>query len=121
MVGYVGKAITPQSFASNNISFLAGASLNLHKTEGSRVDKLFDLITRGNFSEVSTRYISILLAGLVMSFVGMTITPPPTPVFDILFMVDMSIAAHPQRPQARHRSVHEFDHDAVSLGTTLRD
>ena len=56
------------------------------------MNKLFDLLARGNFSEVTQRYADILLAGLVVGVVGMMIIPLPTAVLDLLLVLNISIA-----------------------------
>lgn len=56
------------------------------------MDKFFDMLARGNFSELSQRYADILLAGLVVGVVGMMIIPLPTEVLDILLVLNVSIS-----------------------------
>ena len=56
------------------------------------MNKLFDMLAHGDFSEVSRRYSDILLAGLVVGVVGMMIIPLPTPVLDLLIVLNISIA-----------------------------
>ena len=56
------------------------------------MNKLFDLLARGQFSELSQRYADILLAGLVVGVVGMMIIPLPTPVLDLLLVLNISIS-----------------------------
>ena len=56
------------------------------------MNKLFDLLARGDFGEVSRRYSDVLLAGLVVGVVGMMIIPLPTPILDLLIVLNISIA-----------------------------
>jgi type III secretion protein V len=53
--------------------------------------RVVDVLTRGEFGEVSSRYSDILLAGLVVGVVGMMIIPLPTPVMDILLVLNITI------------------------------
>ncbi len=53
--------------------------------------RFLDVLTRGEFSEVSQRYSDILLAGLVVGVVGMMIIPLPTFVLDILLTLNITI------------------------------
>src|SRR5262245_36901591 len=54
--------------------------------------RLFDLLTSGQFSEVSRRYADVILAGGVVGIIGMMIIPLPTHVLDILLVLSISIA-----------------------------
>lgn len=56
------------------------------------MEKMFDMLARGGFKEVSKKYADIVLAGLVMGVVGMMIIPLPTVVLDILLVLNISIS-----------------------------
>ena len=56
------------------------------------MNKFFDMLMRGSFTEVSERYSDILLAGLVVGVVGMMIIPLPTFILDLLIVLNISIA-----------------------------
>jgi len=56
------------------------------------MNTLFNVITSGNFSDLSRRYADIMLAGLVIGVVGMMIVPLPTPIMDLLLVLNITIA-----------------------------
>jgi type III secretion protein V len=56
------------------------------------MEKFFDMMTQGSFSEISRRYADIFLASLVVGVVGMMIIPLPTPVLDLLIVLNISIS-----------------------------
>lgn len=56
------------------------------------MNKIFDSLTQGGFSEVSKRYSDILLAALVVGVVGMMIIPLPTFVLDLLLVLNITIS-----------------------------
>ncbi|OGQ91233.1 MAG: EscV/YscV/HrcV family type III secretion system export apparatus protein [Deltaproteobacteria bacterium RIFOXYA12_FULL_58_15] len=53
--------------------------------------RYLDILTRGDFGAVSSRYSDILLAGLIVGVVGMMIIPLPTPIMDILLVLNITI------------------------------
>lgn len=53
--------------------------------------KFFDILLRGEFSEVTQRYSDIILAGLVVGVIGMMIIPLPTHVLDLLLVLNITI------------------------------
>ena len=53
---------------------------------------LLNVITSGNFRDLSRRYADIMLAGLVIGVVGMMIIPLPTPIMDLLLVLNITIA-----------------------------
>ncbi|MDP7038073.1 MAG: type III secretion system export apparatus subunit SctV [Myxococcota bacterium] len=56
------------------------------------MNTLFNVIASGNFSDLSKRYADIMLAGLVIGVVGMMIIPLPTPIMDLLLVLNITIA-----------------------------
>ena len=56
------------------------------------MNKLFETLARGDFAELSRRYSDIVLAGLVIGVVGMMIIPLPTPLLDVLLVLNVSIS-----------------------------
>jgi type III secretion protein V len=55
------------------------------------MNKLFDILTRGEFSSATQRYADIILAGLVVGVIGMMIIPLPTHVMDVLLVLNITI------------------------------
>ncbi|MBI3180172.1 MAG: FHIPEP family type III secretion protein, partial [Deltaproteobacteria bacterium] len=53
--------------------------------------RLLDILLRGEFGALTARYSDILLAGLVVAVIGMMIIPLPTPVMDILLVLNVAI------------------------------
>ncbi len=53
--------------------------------------QMFDVMMRGEFSDVSRRYADILLAGFVVGVVGMMIIPLPTHVLDLLLVLNITV------------------------------
>ncbi len=53
--------------------------------------RFLDIILRGEFGALTSRYSDILLAGLVVAIIGMMIIPLPTPVMDILLVLNVAI------------------------------
>ncbi|MBJ80486.1 MAG: EscV/YscV/HrcV family type III secretion system export apparatus protein [Myxococcales bacterium] len=56
------------------------------------MNSLFNALASGQFSDLSKRYADILLAGLVVGVVGMMIIPLPTPIMDLLLVLNITIA-----------------------------
>jgi len=56
------------------------------------MQKILDILTRGDFKDLTRQYSDILLAGLVVGVVGMMIVPLPTPVMDILLVISITIS-----------------------------
>ncbi len=51
-----------------------------------------DVLTRGDFKDLTKQYSDILLAGMVVGVVGMMIVPLPTFIMDILLVTNITIA-----------------------------
>jgi type III secretion protein V len=56
------------------------------------MNKFLDILTRGDFKDLTKRYSDILLASLVVGVVGMMIVPLPTFVLDILLVLSITIS-----------------------------
>ena len=54
--------------------------------------KFLEMITQGDLVTVLKRYADIGLAVLVMLVVGMMIIPVPTPILDVLLVMNISIS-----------------------------
>src|SRR5688572_28624227 len=54
--------------------------------------QLIDILTRGDFKDLTQRYSDIALAGGVVGVVGMMIIPLPTFILDLLLVLNISIA-----------------------------
>ena len=51
--------------------------------------QVLDGALKGDFSELSKRYADIFLAAGVVSIIGMMIIPLPTPMLDLLLVVNI--------------------------------
>ena len=56
------------------------------------MNRILEILTQGDFSELAQRYSDIILAGAVVGVVGMMIIPLPTPVLDLLLVLNITIA-----------------------------
>ncbi|HIB77366.1 MAG TPA: EscV/YscV/HrcV family type III secretion system export apparatus protein, partial [Flavobacteriales bacterium] len=54
--------------------------------------KPFGAISGGNFAALATRYSDIILAAAIVSIIGMMIIPLPTPLLDILVVINITQA-----------------------------
>lgn len=54
--------------------------------------RILDVFTGGDFADVSKRYADIILAAGVMMVIGMMIIPLPTPILDLLLVLNITIA-----------------------------
>ncbi|MEZ4647993.1 MAG: type III secretion system export apparatus subunit SctV [Candidatus Eisenbacteria bacterium] len=58
----------------------------------SRFSALWEDLRSGNVEKVLTQYSDVLLAGLIMSIVGMMLIPLPTPLLDVLLTANVCVA-----------------------------